>query len=294
MRALPLLVLLSLVPAPSRACPCPSGDPVITAPPARPTGPPLLVRLLAEGRVSLDAYGTRGLDRADVTELRLESTLVVSPIDRLSLSLLVPLAHREVVRANLSRETVFGLADPELRARYTVLRSRAGGLHELDVVAGVDLPVSPEARRPDGAAISMEAMIASGSADPLAGLAYRFVGDPVGVALALTWRLPTTGHQAMTMGPSLDGALWVSGAVLPELIVRGAIEARWELPAQMPDGPMPNTGGGIVRVGGDVLARPLPELAVGVGVRGPALDLMIGERDPGLTASLLVAGEVAR
>ena len=294
MRALLLSCLLALVPTPVRACPCQSGDPVLTAPPARPAGPPLLVRVLVEGRLALDAYGVPGIDRADVTELRLESTLVVSPIDRLSVSLLVPLAHREVVRANLSRETVFGLADPELRARFTVLRGHAGGRHELDVVAGVDLPVAPEARRPGGDAISMEAMIASGSADPLLGLAYRFVGDPVGVALALTWRLPTPGHQAMTMGPSLDGALVVSGAVLPVLLLRGALEARWELPAQMPEGPMPNTGGGLVRAGGDVLVRALPELAIGAGVRGPVLDGMLGERDPGLTASVLVAGEVAR
>lgn len=295
MRARSLLLVLAFLasPAPASACPCQSGDPAVAAPPPRPsTG--VTVRLLEEARLNLDAYGARGVDRADVIEVRTETTLSVVPVDRLTLSLLVPLAYREVVRANLARETVFGLADPELRGRFTLLRGHEGGLHELDAVLGVDLPISPEAFRPDGSPISMEAMIWSGSADPIAGLLYRFSGEPMGVALALTWRFPTPGHQAMTMGPSLDGNLVVSGTVVPELVIRGAIDARWELPAQMPNGPMPNTGGGLVRLGGDLLVRPVPELAIGLGVRAPVIDAMLGDRDPGVTASLLVSGDVAR
>lgn len=285
------LGLLLLTPAPALACPCASGDPaIVAAPPARPT----IVRLLGEGRLTFDAYGALGIDRADVTEVRVESTLMVMPVDRLTLSLLVPVAYREVVRANLARETVFGLADPELRGRFTLLRGHLEGLHELDLVVGIDLPISPEMSRPDGTPISMEAMISSGSADPLAGLLYRYSGDPMGVTFALTWRLPTPGHQAMTMGPSLDGSVVVWGVIVPELVVRGAIDARYELAAQMPNGPMPNTGGGLVRVGGDVLVRPIPELSIGLGIRGPVIDAMLGDRDPGLTTSLFVSGDVAR
>jgi hypothetical protein len=292
MRVLATAFLLALAaPTPAHACPCQSGDPAVAAP-AAPPAPGVRVRLLGEVRLAFDAYGAPHVDRAEVTEVRLESTLVVSPVDRLTLSLLVPIAYREVLRANLARETVLGLADPELRGRLTLLRGREGGLHELDAVVGIDLPISPEAFRPDGSPISMEAMVWSGSADPLAGLLYRFTGDPVGVTLAATWRFPTTGHQGMTMGPSLDGNLLVPWTIVPELLVRAAVDARWELPGRMDDAVMPNTGGGLVRVGGDALVRPIPELAIGLGVRAPALDLMLGQRDPGLTASLLVSGDL--
>lgn len=289
------LLLASLVASPARACPCASSDPALTQPSAPTPHGPAMFRLGAELRLTLDAYGEASIDRADVVEVRLEHTVQFTPLDGLVFTAIVPVAYREVTRANLSVERVLGLADPELRGRLRLLRagsSEEGFSHELDVVVGVDLPIQPEMVRPDGTPVSMEAMIASGSADPLAGLLYRFFEGPFGLVGALTWRIPTSGAQGMTMGPSLDGSLLLSGFVLRELSFRGAVEGRYELAAQMPNGPMPNTGGGLVRVGGDVLVHPVPELTIAAGMRGPVIDAMNGDRDPGITASLLVMGEV--
>ncbi len=284
---------VGLVPLPARACPCASGDPALTQVAPSPRGPAMF-RLGSELRLTLDAYGAPQLDRAEVVEVRLENTVQFTPIEGLVFTLLVPIAYRDVTRANLAHEQVLGLADPELRVRFQLLRGGSlASRHELDGVVGIDLPIQPEMRRPDGTLVSMEAMIASGSADPLAGLLYRFREGPFGLTAALTWRFPTPGAADMTMGPSLDGALLLGGTVIPELSIRGAIEGRFELAAQMSSGPMPNTGGGLVRVGGDVLLSPTPELMIALGARGPVIDAMYGDRDPGVTASLMVMGEVS-
>jgi hypothetical protein len=110
--------------------------------------------------------------------------------------------------------------------------------------------------------------------------------------LAVTWRFPTPGHQEMTMGPSMDVNLLLGGVLIEGLSLRGAAEARYELAAQMPGGPMPNTGGALVRIGGDLMWQPDPALSLGAGVRGPVIDAMNGDRDPGLTASAFVMGAV--
>lgn len=289
-RCIALAVWLS--PLPAAACPCGTADPVLSQP-APPAGPRPSFRLGAEARLMLDAYGA-GADRADVIDVRLESSIQVTPIEILTLSLTAPVVYREVTRANFSHERVVALADPELRARLRLMSSGdvAIGLHLLDVLAGIDLPVMPDVPRPDGEPLSMEAMVASGSADPLVGLLYRFAQGPFHLATALTWRFPTTGHAAMTMGPSLDATLLAGGVLFGVLTLRGAVETRMELAARMPEGVMPNTGGALVRVGGDVVVQPMPGLSVGAGIRGPVVDAMNGDRDPGITASAFVIGEV--
>jgi hypothetical protein len=283
---------LQLVSSSARACPCGSADPVMVQPLAVEAERPVL-RFSGELRLMLDTYGA-GAARADVVDLRLETSVQWLPTEWLVLSLLAPVVYREVTTANLARERITALADPELRVRARLLEggTTEHGRHELWAAVGIDLPLMPDLLRPDGRPISMEAMVASGSADPLLNLLYRFDQGPLGMLLAVTWRFPTPGHQEMTMGPSMDVNLLLGGVLIEGLSLRGAAEARYELAAQMPGGPMPNTGGALVRIGGDLMWQPDPALSLGAGVRGPVIDAMNGDRDPGLTASAFVMGAV--
>lgn len=279
-------------PADARACPCAAGDPTLTGTSWGGTRPGR-VRLGLEARWTTEGFGTRALDRADVEDARLEPSIAWSPTDWLVVSLVAPVAYRVVTRANLTREEHVGLADPELRLRVTLVRDAGSRPRNvLGASVAVDVPLTEVPRDEHGAPVSMEAMIGSGSADPSIGLWYVHRAGEWTIFGTAGWRFPTPGFGAMRMGPALDLAASVQWQPLAELALRLGPDARLELPAVMPDGPMPNTGGFSMRAGGDVVVAPVRELMITLGARVPFLQAMTGAHDLGVTVLGSVIGDL--
>jgi hypothetical protein len=167
-----LVALVVLPIGAARACPCQSGDPTLTGTSWGSTYAGRL-RVGAEVRWYTEGYGVRGVDRADVSDVRIEPSLAWSPTDWLVLSVVAPVAYRSVTHTNLAVEDHVGLADPEIRARFTLLRDRAiAPRNVLGASLGVDIPLMGDVRAQDGSAPSMPAMIR----DALSYLRVHFGG----------------------------------------------------------------------------------------------------------------------
>ncbi len=288
--ALGLVMLLGASPA--RACPCQAGDPTLsgTSWGAARAG---RVRLSLEGRWSTEGYGTRGRDRADVEDLRLEPSVVWSPMDWLVFSIVAPVAYRTVSRTNLTHEEHVGLADPEVRLRVRLL-SDAGRIprNTLGVSLGIDVPLMGEAHAQDGTPVSMEAMIGSGSADPSAGIWYVHHEGAWTLFAVAGWRFPTTGLAGMRMGLAFDAVATLQWQPLPELAFRLGPDARLEVPGTMSGAIMTNTGGFSARLGGDVVYAPTPEVMLTLGARVPFVQALHGAHDLGVTVLGSVIGDL--
>lgn len=292
--ALVLVVLAALGPwaARARACPCQAGDPTLTGT-SWGSARESRIRLSLEARWYTEGFGTRGLDRADVEDVRLEPSLAWSVTDWLVASLVVPVAYRTVTRTNLAREEHVGLGDPELRLRFTLVRD-AGirARNALGVSAAIDLPLMFETAARDGTPVSAEAMIGSGSADPSLGLWYvHSEGEWTFFGVA-GWRFPTTGFGGMRMGPALDVLASLQWQPLRALAVRLGPDARLELAEVMGAQAMADTGGFSARAGGDVVWAPARELMLTIGVRVPFVELLHGAHDLGPTVLASVIGDI--
>lgn len=240
-----------------------------------------------------ESYGTRGVDRADVDDLRLEPSVAWAPTPWLFVSVVAPLAYRRVARTDLTLEEHVAPADPELRARITLLglgprvpRDLLG----LSLAIDIPLMISPTAGQGDQ--VSMEAMIGSGSADPAAGLWYTHHERDVDVLAMLGWRFPTEGFGRMRMGPSFDSSLAVQWRPLRELGLRLGADSRLEVPGVMDGAQMVNTGGFSARVLADVVLVPSPSFSITVGARVPVIQALHGAHDLGPTLLASVLGEL--
>lgn len=291
----PFLVVLCVLLWPAdgaRACPCQAGDPTLTGTSWGSTRANR-VRLGLEARWYTEGFGTRGLDRADVEDVRLEPSVAWSATEWLVVSLVAPVAYRSVTHANLGREEHVGLADPELRLRFTLVRD-AGirARNALGVSAGIDVPLMFDTTAADGTRVSAEGAIGSGSADPSLGLWYvHSEGEWTCLAVA-GWRFPTPGFGGMRMGPALDVLLSLQWQPLRELAIRLGPDARLELAEVVGSQVMAHTGGFSARAGGDVVWAPTRALMLTVGVRVPFAQLLNGAHDLGPTVLASVIGDI--
>ncbi|MBC7173255.1 MAG: hypothetical protein H5U40_12530, partial [Polyangiaceae bacterium] len=226
-----MLVLCALAgyPRPARACSsCSVGDPTLTV---MGTEAPVAQRVRAALTVRhrRDAVGEPHVDELRLAEQRYEAAVSYAPIDRLALSVGMPLVHRRIDTLTAAPEDSWGPGDIDVRMRVLAYRDRPfAPRHLLGVVVGIELPTRIERSEPAQAinalvakhagggvvdpslahAGSLELMAGSGSFDPLVGLTYSLLRDPYSLHVASILLVPTVGHFGSRGGPSLRTSLF--------------------------------------------------------------------------------------
>src|SRR5262249_29640538 len=152
---------------------------------------------------SLSAGSDATLERAQF----LRSSLAVSwsPIDRLTLSAMLPWVTSWIAPARDPSSRMNGLGDLQLMARMVVFRGRKFAPHHLLwLSAGVRMPTGYRLYDDQGFPYPDDDQPGSGSWDPQAGATYAWMsGGLVSIFSSVSGRYTTAGRQGYRRGSSL-------------------------------------------------------------------------------------------
>jgi hypothetical protein len=259
------------------------------------------VRLALDERLGGHTAGAG--DQAE-TAWTLRSTLIAmwSPIDRLTLSALLPLQSSWISSMGVPAQRFTGLGDAEVAARGVVWRNRGfSPSHLVSLLAGIKLPTGPRLLDGAGYPYPEDDQPGSGSFDPYAGASYAWFGSTVSTYASVSWRQTTEGRRGYRRG-SLLGA--TAGAQLQpaQRVAFGlALDFRWALADSMPslDGAgnamridVPNSGGAALALSPSVMVAILDRWLVRAGLQVNVWDHLNGMQSDTWTAQLSTVVEI--
>lgn len=224
----------------------------------------------------------------------LRSTLAAgwSPIDRLTISALLPWVTAWLAPAGAPTETVNGLGDLELSARAVVYRERGFAPHHLLwLSAGLKMPTGPRVYDDTGHPFSDDDQPGTGSWDPFFGATYAWFSEEIfSFYSSANYRLTTAGPRGYRRG----SALGVSAALQMQPFRFAAFtlgaDVTWVVPDTLANGSdAPSTGGTVGYLALGALASPLTDLLIRVTVDVPIVRVLDGVQNVGPQVSLSVA-----
>jgi hypothetical protein len=261
--ALLVLGLVWLQPRAAWACvTCAVGDPTRTV---MGTGQALSgrVRLLGEYRYRSERFG-QDMDAEAVSESRLVLGAAWSPTDWVTLSLTAPLVNRRVEYADLSANEVTNLGDVEVLARFTVLRARSMGRHQLGLSAGVQLPTALR-QETGGPRNSLEAQAGVGALTGSAGVFYMFSKAEWSVFVSASGRVSTRGWERFLSGPVFLASAHLQVQPASWIGLRLGVDARVSGANTFGDLSDPNSGGTVLMLSPGLLLSPVTDLIIHAG-----------------------------
>ncbi len=275
--------LLAAWPSSAAACAtCGSGDPTLTVMGA---GQPFAgrVRLSAELQYRHDAMG----DATRVDEGQLQLGAAYAPADWVMISLTAPLVLRDVTFGDLAHATVAGLGQLDLRARFVLFRDRAfAPEHVFGLVAGASLPTIVDQLDPEGRLLPAEAQTGTGTFDPIGGVFYTWLADPLSLFASLTAQVPLAPRYAEAPGASVHLTVALQYRVTEWLTLRLGADARGDAPSSDDGRQTPGSEHVVVFAAPDVLVAPAPDVIFVLGARIPVAQHSPDGRSEGPYASL--------
>jgi hypothetical protein len=270
-------VTLLLLSPPARACAsCACGDPTLTS---MGTEQPFSgrMRVAAVTRAWGQTVGEEALDAVTLRELRVDVSAAYAPLPWLMLSATLPLQARTLRDVSLTREQAVGPGDLEVSAKLFVFRDRAFSPdHLLAVLVGSELPTSPTLRDEQGAPLSIDAQLGTGSVDPFVGLAYTAFRGSWSFVASATGTLPTQGRLGFRAGASLRSTLATQFQPSTSWALRLAADTRLEA-ASTTFGVRDTDGSGFIGyLSPELLISPSTDFILQLGVRVPVLNLLSG------------------
>lgn len=270
-------VALLLLSSPARACAsCACGDPTLTS---MGTEQPFSgrLRVAAVTRAWGQTVGDDALDAVTLRELRVDVSAAYAPLPWLMLSATLPLQARTLRDVSLTREQALGPGDLEVSAKIFVFRDRAFSPdHLLSVLVGAELPTSPTLRDEQGAPLSIDAQLGTGSVDPFVGLAYTAFRGPWSFVASATGTLPSEGRLGFRGGASLRNTLAAQFQPRTSWALRLAADTRLEAASTL-SGERDTEGSGFIGyLSPELLISPATDFILQLGVRVPVLNLLSG------------------
>lgn len=272
-----LPVALLLLSSPARACAsCACGDPTLTS---MGTEQPFSgrMRVAAVTRAWGQTVGDDALDAVTLRELRVDVSAAYAPLPWLMLSATLPLQARTLRDVSLTREQALGPGDLEVSAKFFVFRDRAFSPdHLLSVLVGSELPTSPTLRDAQGAPLSIDAQLGTGSVDPFVGLAYTTFQGAWSFVVSATGTVSTEGRLGFRGGSSLRSTLAAQFQPSTSWALRVAADTRLE-GASTIMGVRDTEGSGFIGyLSPELLFSPTTDMVLQLGVRAPVLNLLSG------------------
>jgi hypothetical protein len=258
---------------------CSCGDPTITS---MGTEQSYAGRL----RVSLgyshrsDAQGEAHVDEEDHDERRLDLSAAYSPTMWLQLAASLPLLERQVTEVDLSRDTLRGTGDLDVRARLTLWRDRHfAPRHLAGVSAGATLPTARVQQGAMGEALDLDHQVGGLAVAPRLGVFYTQLHHPWSIyaSLSATHIVSVSGDERAGDNLAATAALqWQPGEVWGlRLAVDGKLEDRGKRGHEL----LADTGGAAVFVSPGVIYSPVVDLVFEAQVQLPVVNALYGRHD---------------
>ena len=271
---------------------CAVGDPTITVMGAEQPATNRL-RMSMTMRHLNDRIGEPQVDALQLSEQRLELGGAYSPIDRLTVSAMVPLVHRRVTEVNLAEYSAWSAGDVDVRIRGVVYRDRAfAPRHLLTLIGGLELPTSSAKRDAAGQSLPLEFQPGSGSWDPIAGLGYTLFRNPWSVYASAIATVPTKGHNDARGGAYVRQSLIAQYQPIKVLAFQAGAEVRGERPTKV-DGQTEQNSGGWVGFGiVGLVALPHPDVVLHLAAAIPVLERLNGAHEHSLSLTAGIVYEI--
>lgn len=278
-----------LAPRLAAACAtCSCGDPTLTT---MGDEKPFAGRLRGsvDLRMRSDVIGEADVDQVDLREQRVDLALTWAPTDRAFLSLVVPLAYRDITHVNLARERVLGLGDLELRAKYFLYEDRHfAPRHLVALQLGTQLPTSSVQRDAAGMLLPGEAQLGTGGFDPIVGVSYGYFEAPWSAYASVTAVIPTMSRAGIEPGASLLGTVAGQYQLGTNLAARLGVDTRLDRRTREGGVVDPDSGGFIAFASPEIVYSPRTDLLLSASVRLPVVNRLSGRHDEGPVAQTAV------
>ena len=203
-------------------------------------------RTSASLRVRNDSIGESNVDELTLSEQRMEFAAAYSPIDRLSLSLMMPVVHRLITEVNLAEASIWAPGDLDFRMRGVIWRDRKfAPRHLVSLIGGLEFPTSSIEYGPEGNPLPLEFQAGTGSWDPIAGASYGLFMDPWSLFVSSVAIFPTTGIGDTKASNSFRQTVFGQYQPWSFLAFQLGVEFRVDGPGYIQGVRDPNTGGHI-------------------------------------------------
>ena len=248
------------------------------------------VRAAIEVRYREDAIGTRGGNRVELAEGRLDGSLSWAPHERFVLGATVPALLRSVAYVNLAQQTTVGLGEAEIRGKFIAYKDRPfGARHVLGSTLGLKLPTAPEADDAEGRPLPLELQPGTGSLDPIVGLSYAtFQGDWSGYASAHAY-FATPGRGGDRASSSLRISASAQRKIVDAFALRLGVDHRVDARASEDGRAEDHSGGFIGFLPPEALRPPGGHVTIVTSVRIPVVNALVGEHDESVIVGVAVA-----
>lgn len=278
-------------PREARACAsCACGDPTLTAlDQSIPFAGRLRLALLAGLRS--EGSGVPRVSRIEATEQRLSLAVTWSPLDALTLGLVVPVVRRTAEVPSGRLHSGYGVADVEARARWTWSAGPVALRHAWSLTAGADVPTSPELAA-DGAPLPIEAQPSSGALSGVIGASYALYAYPWSAYVGVAGRASTVGHLDFQAGPALLSTISVQRQLSTAWALGVGVDARLDAAAHEHGADDPHSGGFLALASPEVRWSPTTDLTLSLGVRVPVVRALRGDHDEGVAGLLGAAWDL--
>jgi len=265
---------------PAFACAtCSCGDPTITS---------IGTEQAYAGRLRLslgyahrsDVSGTPLVDEETRREDRLDLSVAYAPSTWLALVASFPLLERQVSEVDLSRDTMRGTGDLDLRARVTLWRDRGfAPRHLAGVTLGVTLPTARVQDDAMGAPLDLDHQLGGLAVVPRAGVFYTHLRHPWAAFASAS-----VAHLVLVDGEERAGdnlgftavAQYQPGETWG---VRLGVDGKLEDRAHDGRASIDDTGGFALFVSPGVIVSPLMDLVVELSLQLPVVDALHGRHD---------------
>jgi hypothetical protein len=237
-----------------------------------------------------DRLGEPEVDQLTLSEQRMELAAAYSPIDRFTVSLMMPLVHRAVTAVNLAEANLWAPGDLELRLRGVIWRDRKlAPRHLVSLIGGLEFPTSSIETDAEGVPMPLEFQAGTASWDPIAGASYTMFFDPWSLYVSSVAIFPTKGVADTDVGTSFRQTVLGQFQPWRFLGFQAGAEFRIDQPGYIAGVRDPDTGGHITYGTVGLIALPHQKLLLHATAAVPLVQRLDGNHEEGFafTAGLV-------
>lgn len=239
-------------------------------------------RTSAVVRLRNDQIGEPEVDQLTLSEQRMELAAAYSPVDRFTVSMMMPLVHRLVTAVNLAEADIWAPGDLELRLRGVVWRDRKfAPRHLVSLIGGLEFPTGSVETDAQGVPLPLEFQAGTGSWDPIAGASYTMFSDPWSLYVSSVAIFPTTGIADTDVGSSFRQTVLCQLQPWSFLGFQAGAEFRIDQPGYIAGVRDPNTGGHITYGTLGLIALPHEKIVLQATAAIPIVQRLDGNHEEG-------------